>query len=337
MRNCARPAGLLTAALAAIVFAASGTFAQGRSSISGFVFADGRTPVRDVWVELNTDLGSPVGRTRTDGSGRYFFAGVPFGRFTIRVLPLGTDLAEQSRSVEVGDMGVRGQLIPDNVVIDFYLQPRKVRQAEKTGVVFVQEVPDDARRRYDDGVAALKAGRTDEGVEQLRRAIEIFPTYFAALERLGEEYVKLQRIGDALAAFERAVAVSAGSFNAVYGLSYAQYSTGAFDKAAENAARAVTLNKSSASAHFILGLAQQRLGKYDDAERSLLQAVKLDKGKTPDIYWNLAMLYARNLRRFRDAVEQLERYLKATPGNPRADEVRKMIEQLREGRPPAES
>ena len=75
--------------------------AQARNTISGHVFGESRRPVSDVHVELLNDLYSMVGRAKTDGSGHYAFPGIPQGNYKVRVLPYGTDYAEQSQDVNI--------------------------------------------------------------------------------------------------------------------------------------------------------------------------------------------------------------------------------------------
>src|SRR5687767_12975596 len=89
-------------------FCTVGSNGQSRSTISGFVFDTNRTPVGQIPVELLNEVNRVVARTRTDGAGRFHFAGVGHGRFTIRALPLGTNLVEQSAEVEIAGTGVRG-------------------------------------------------------------------------------------------------------------------------------------------------------------------------------------------------------------------------------------
>ena len=322
--------------LAFVCLLAIASFAQGRSSISGFVYGPGRASLAEVVVELNTDLGSPLARTKTDSTGRFMFMAVPFGRVAVHVLPLRTDLEEQTQSVEVGSVGARGQLIPDNVQLDFYLRPRKVDRKTVNAVVFVQDVPAEAKKLYEDGVAELDRDRPVQGIQQLQKAIEIFPSYFAALERLGQEYLKEQKWPEAVEMYSRSTAVNGENFNSWYGLGYSNFQAGKFAPAVEAINRAMSLNRKVPGAYFILGVSQRRLGQYEDAEKSLLEAQKLDKGKTPEIYWETALLYAYNLKRYQDAADQLELYLKADPKNPNTDGVKKVIARLRENRPPSD-
>jgi hypothetical protein len=52
-------------------------------------------------VEVIYEVNKVVDPTRTDGSGRYSFAGLSAGRYAVRVLTLGTYFEERSQEVEI--------------------------------------------------------------------------------------------------------------------------------------------------------------------------------------------------------------------------------------------
>jgi hypothetical protein len=325
----------LLACLLASVFCLDAS-AQNRSTISGYVFAPGRAPVAQAAVELRNDVSSVIARVRTDASGHFIFRGVPSGRFVVTVMPLGTDFQEQSQDVEIAGVGVRGQLIPDNPQLDFHLKVRK--GSEPTGVnevVFAQEVPEEAKRLYKSAILDLDGSRTELGISELKRSIEIFPTYLQALERLGAEQLKQERFADAAKTFSVAVTVNQRSFVSWYGLTYANFALTNWQTVVDAAGKALELERNSVNTLILLGIAQRNLKKYEDAEKSLVRARKLDGLKTPDLYWNLALLYAYNLKKYQDAADALEQYLKSNPAIPDDTNVKKLIKQLRENRGPS--
>ena len=110
---------------AASAYGQSSGLSNNRSSISGYIFGPDRRPLSQVWVELRADVGAGSSRVRTDGSGRYYFPGLPNGRYQLRVLPFGTNLEEKTEDVELAGVGVRGQPIPQNEQRDIYLANAK--------------------------------------------------------------------------------------------------------------------------------------------------------------------------------------------------------------------
>ncbi len=318
-----------------LVFWVSEAFAQNRSSISGYVFGPGRSPVGQVPVELRNDFNSVIARTRTNGSGQFVFFGVSNGRFNVTVLPLGTNFEEQSQSIEIAGTGARGQPLSENVQLDFYLKPRKSSDpAADNDVVFAQEVPDAAKKAYEDAIADLGSKRMDRGVSGLQRAIEIFPTYFLALQRLGAEQLQHEEYADAAGSFRTALSVNQRCLTCWHGLTFANFTLKDWNAVIESAGKVLELDKNSVSTLTMLGISQRALQRYEESERSLLKAKKIDAGKTPEIYWNLALLYAYNLKKYQEAADALESHLKANPDIPDTTNIKKLIKRLRENRPP---
>lgn len=340
MRKINMNAGILQTAFSLFLFCliwfvpfAAG---QNRSTISGFVFDQQRRPVGQIQVELLNDFNSVLARTKTDGSGRFSFIGLPQGRFSIKVLSTGTDFEEQTQSVEIYGVNAVGRPTSDNVQKDIYLKLRRDNTGLNgiTGTTFIQEVPEDARKSYEQAVIAIDANKIDEGIKDLEYSLKVFPTYYSALEKLGSVYINQQKFDSARDIFNRAVAVNQRSFYGWYALSYSNYALKQTEPAIEAGRKAVTINGNSAEAYLILGLAQRLAKQYVEAEKSLKQAKKIAQGKSPDIHWHLALLYAHNLKRYSDAANELELYLKANPNAPNTENVRKLIKQFREN-PPA--
>ena len=299
------------------------------NTITGFVFDPQRRPIAHVYVELINDVNSILQRMRTDGSGRFVFREVSQGRFQVRVLAVGTIYEDQTQEVDTSGRPGR-----ETIQKDFYLRLRKSGPVSATGTIFVQEIPEEAKTIYQRAVADLDRNRLEEGVAGLESALKIFPDYYLALERLGLTYLTQQEFEKAVAAFRKAVVVNPRSFNGWYGLSCSHYALKKSDAAVEAAQKAVTLSSNSVDALLILGISLRQAKRYAEAENPLKQADKISKGLNPDVHWHLALLYAKNLNRFSDAADELERYLKTTPDTSQTEMIRKLIKQYRES-PPA--
>lgn len=307
----------------------------GGSTITGFVFDSERRPITQINVELMNEVNSVLQRMKTDGSGRFLFRGVSQGRFQIRVLPLGTNYEEQTQEVELYGIGASGRPITDNIQKDFYLRLRRSGSASPggNGTIFVQDIPEKAKTTYQKAISDLEASRVEAGVEGLENALKLFPTYYSALEKLGLIYTTQQKYEKALEVFGKAVIVNPRSFNGWYGLSYSHYALKHSGAAVEAAQKAVSLNSNSEDAILFLGLSLRLAKRYEEAEKSLRQADRITKGLSPDVHWNLALLYAKDLLRFKEAADELELYLKTSPNTPQVDNIKKLIKQYRESPP----
>jgi tetratricopeptide (TPR) repeat protein len=195
---------------------------------------------------------------------------------------------------------------------------------------FAQPVPDAARKAYDQAVVDLGTGKKDEeGLGGLKHAIELFPSYYDALQRLGAEYVKRRQYDLAVPVLVRAVEVNPRGYQSLYALGIAYYYTKNWRDSADAFRRATTLNPNSVNAHVSLGIALKSDGQLEQAEAALKRANELSKGEAADAHWQLALLYNR-LKRYAAAADELEQFLRVTPDARDAEQIRKLIKQFRE-------
>lgn len=303
--------------------------------ISGVVYGLQNRPVADVDVELLNEFSQTVQRTRTGASGQYIFAGMRSGRFTIRVRPHMTDYEEKSETVEIvnssvpdGQGGLRSSAHASED-IDIYLKlKRGVTAATAAGAIFVQDVPPAAKRLYEQALSQFVEKRPGEAQANLRAAIEIFPKYYAALERLGSEYVMMGESRTMQAAeilLTAAVGVNPRGFKSWFGLAYARFSLGKFPDSLTAIQKANELNANVPEAVLLWARLLRQEKKFADAEKRFLKAKGLANGGIPEIHWELALLYGNDLKRYADAAKELRLFLKARPDAKDAGAIEKLI------------
>lgn len=292
------------------------------NSISGHV-SDGRSAIPNLQVELLNDMDSVIQRTKTDSSGLFAFRRLSTGIFQVRVQTFGTSYIGQIKRVQLERTRAFEQ-------VDFVLVSKQTSAISSTGgAVFVQEVPEQARREFDRGSDLLKNDRRKEGVAALQKAVEMFPSYFAALELLGMEYVKQEEYEPAIDVLTKAVEVNRRAYQSLYGLSVAQQSLKQLPQAVESMRRAITLNPGSVNANLWMGMLLRQSAKLDEAETYLKQADKLAESKSPDAHWQLALLF-NDLKRYREAADELEQFLKVQPDSKDTELIKKLIQRLRQ-------
>lgn len=293
------------------------------NSIDGHV-SDGRNPIPNLQVELLNDMESVISRTKTDNAGLFQFRRLSTGVFQVRVQTYGTSYVSQTKRVQLERTRAFEQ-------VDFVLGTRQTASMSTTaGAVFVQEVPENARKEFERGSGLLEnADRRKEGIDTLKKAIEIFPNYFAALELLGTEYVKQRDYEPAIIVLTKAVEINRRAYPSLYALSVAQQSLKQLDNAVESMRRAITLNPGSANANLWFGMLLRQSGKLGEAETYLRQADKLAESKSPDAHWQLALLL-NDLKRYREAADELELFLKVQPDSKDVELIKKLIQRLRQ-------
>lgn len=306
----------------------------GQSTISGSIYDKQRNSLSEIDVELLNDYYQMISRSRTDGSGRYQFSGLSNGRYTVRVYAFRYDLEDQEMPIEINTQNIRGGEGSGYFTQDFYLLPKKggLREAELS-VVFAQDVPQDAKKLYEKALTNISNKRTKEGILELNEAVKIFPDYYLALHRLGKELFIMKKYQDAAPFFLKAAEVNPKSATSFYYLGYSLHNLGKeYNKAAITSLnQSYILAPASMQVVFVLGKVERAEGNYADAEKHLLQAKKLAKTSIPEIHKELAQLYSNDLKRYKEAADELELYLKASKlNNEEEKKTKKVITDLRE-------
>ncbi len=306
----------------------------GSSTIQGTVFDKQRNRLPDIDVELLDDYYRTKGRTKTDGAGTYIFNGLPNGRYSIRVFAFRYDLEDQEMPLEINTQNIRGGEGAGYFIQDFYLSPKKggLKESELS-VVFAQEVPKQAQDIYEKAIKDLSEKRTDEGVAGLYSAVKIFPDYYAALYRLGVELLSKKQYQDAVPVFLKATQINQKSGASYYYLGFALNKLGKdYNKAAlASVNRAAILAPASPQIFWLTGKIERAMGNFPDAEKHLLQAKKLSTSKNPDIHMELAQLYSNDLKKYKEAADELELYMKSIKlSDEEEKKMKKLIAELRE-------
>ncbi|MEP6818411.1 MAG: tetratricopeptide repeat protein [bacterium] len=304
---------------------------QNRNSISGHVFSTSRAPIGQLYVELQDDFNSTVQRVRTDNSGFYAFNGLVTGVYQVVVQTYGTDYLPQTQRVQIDSLSPTGRG-SQSLQVDFTLRDNnadKTAGLKRTGVVFAQEIPVAAQRAYDLAVSNLESGKDyDQGMKELIKAIEIFPNYYLALERLGTEYLNQRRYQEAIPILGRALDVNPKSDMSSYLLGVARYQLNDISGAIDSLSRAISIYRSSVNYQMWLAKALWKDGRAADAEAHFKEAYKLGGKRVAIVHMYLAQLYDKQKRYSEEAME-LALYLKEEPQPSNEAAIRTAIDKLR--------
>lgn len=302
--------------------------------IQGTVFDKQRNRLQDIDVELLDQFYRTIDRKKTDGAGTFSFGGLSNGNFTLRVFAFRYDLEDQEIPIELNSQGIRGGVGSGYYSQDFYLLPKKggLKESELS-VVFAQEVPQNAKDIYEKALKSLSEKRVDEGVAELYEAIKVFPDYYAALYRYGVELVARKQYKESVPVFLKASQVNQKSAACYYYLAFSLNKLGKdYNKAAlASANKAAVLAPSSPQVFWLLGKIERANGNFPNSEKYLLQAKKFSTSKNPDIHMELAQLYSNDMKKYKEAADELELYVKAIKlSDEEEKKMKKMIADLRE-------
>lgn len=151
----------------------------------------------------------------------------------------------------------------------------------------VSSRPDHAAARNGLGTALLMAGRLDEALAELGEAARRSPDYLPARYNLGNALVAAGRPAEAIAHFEFVLARTPGDAAALSDLGSALAMAGRVASAVVMFERSLAINPDNARAHFNLGLIAARQGRMTDAVSHFARAAALAPDD-PDIARALA-------------------------------------------------
>lgn len=307
---------------------------QSRNAIRGLVTDTKNRPLERLRVELKDEVEMTITQTYTDSLGRYAFYNLTIGTFIVKVNGNGVYAARSARVTLIPARAGGGTSHLE--LLDFTLltldEARGKTQPVNQGVTFVQEVPEPARKAYEKAVNLLEQKKMEEGVETLKEALKLFTNYFLAWERLGVEYIRLEHYQAAHFALNQAVKINQSGHDSLYALGYAQFQLRQWHEAAQslsNSLRLAPTSPNAAFAHYYLGLSLLKEQKPGEAEVHLKQARTLGQNNIPaELHWHLAQLYS-TAKRYREAADELEVFLKRAPSHAEAESIRNLIKQLR--------
>lgn len=295
---------------------------------------DGRS-TENMRVFLIDDGSQQRAMTYVDASGRFRFSAAK-GTYLVQVEAAGSDYEPQSVRVEIFNPFAR-RSTPTHVDIVLKLrdQLKRERAAPPPGsanIVFSQNVPQPAREAYEKASQSLAKNDLSNAVNLLKRALEIFPDYFDALETLGSEYVKQRSYDEAIPSLRRALQVNDKGWRSHYALGVALAETKQREEGIVELRRAVELNPESPNTNMRLGMELAKNQQtYAEAIRALEKVKSLAGKSIPDAYFYLASLYSKQ-EQYAEAADALETYLAAMPNADATQraQYQRAIERLRQ-------
>ena len=326
--------------------AASEAAVQGRSTIYGNVYGENHRPVADVYVELLDDVNSSIRQAKTDMSGRFQFNGLVDGRYMIKIRPGNTGYLEYTQQVVIAAIsatrisGNPSGSDTQHIDIALKLDERGMYGpfAGAASVVFAQEIPPAAKQNYDEAIAYLRDKKHDLAFAKLRAALEIFPDYYNALDRLGGEYAirgvtekgtNAEYLQAGFVLLTKATQVNPRGYSSMFGLGWTEFYLGMTNEAITHLTNAAAIYGKAPEAYLLQGKAYRRAKMLDKAEAALKKGDQLTNGKDADIHWQLAGVY-NDQKRYTEAADQMELYLKNAPKGEDPEKIKDLIKRLRE-------
>lgn len=304
----------------------------GNNSITGMVMTStGRRVERRVTIRLQTmTRGDRL--TTTDESGNFAFRGLISGDYTI-VIDKEKDFEPFSQMVTI--IQVRG--FPGQTYnLSLRLLPKASAQT-KVGVVDAElaELPQRGQDLFNKAEELVKAGDHNGAIAQFQMLTTEFPGFMFGFNELGVEYMRLNECNKAMAPLQTAIKLEPDAFAPLMNYGIVLVYQKKYSEAEPILRHVMKIDDHSAGVHYFLGQALANLGKFDEGAKELVSAISMGGDEVKEAHRILAIIYSSRGDKNR-AADELEAYLRLAPNAKDADDLRKVVQQLR-GVPAAQS
>jgi Tfp pilus assembly protein PilF len=295
------------------------TFTPGPSfEISGQVHTD-NGPARNVAVRLERFGGGIIDQMTTDNGGRFRFAGMVRGYYTVVIEAPGFRAARQAADLQV--------LFKTFLMFEL---ARDTASLPSDGLpnVIDSRVPETARLAYTKARSALVAKKADEAIRHLKNAVFIYPDFFEAQLMLGTSYMDGREWEKAEEALNRALELKAGSAAAVLSLGEVYWRQKRYDEAEKTLLDGLKLDDKAWHGYFTLARLYWDLDNIAKAGPAIGRTLQLKPDFAP------AHLLAGNIllriNQQQRALAAYQDYLRLEPKGEFAAQTRGLVQKLKQ-------
>jgi Ca-activated chloride channel homolog len=199
-----------------------------------------------------------------------------------------------------------------------------------------RKAPDRARREYEKGARFLIQKNFSGAIEELKKAVSIYPSFVTAHNALGSAYLNLGQNEQAQAEFSQAVALDDHLPYSYLNLGWAQLALKDFPSAQASIQKASKL--APLDLHLLMALAYTELLNNDyNAVIATAQQVHSRKHDGAAVMHYFAAAAYQGENNLQETQNELQTFLAEAPTSPFADEVRQMIVRIKDlqDHPPA--
>ena len=258
------------------------------------------------------------------------------GEFHIRNLGQGVYYVQ----AEVPDAGyepvVRRVELGRGLMVDLTLQlsEKKSLQLIRLGARVVsaaelqQSVPPAAKKEYALGLKFVNKGNFPQAAAHFEVAISIYPSYLAARNDLGAQYLKLKRLDEAEKHFQIVLGNDPKNFNAKFNMGLVLIERRDYLGAISQLNQAIAIDSSRAVAHLWIGIAELEVGNFQNAELELTKSLVMGGSECVAAHYHLARVHVSR-GDVTDASRALQAYLQEAPRGEYAKEAKELDRQIR--------
>ena len=313
---------------ACILFFSATVFGQIDNGVIYGRVTDSRGEVTSVMVKLLAEGDLPAGNMYSGSQGEFSFQALPNGEYSVVVEADGFLPVRQHVRLD-GMISPKAQV---NIVLEPAVtagtKPSPVISGSATShVLDVRKRRDfnpKALREFDKGNRSQQEGDLHAAVVHYRKAVDLDPQFYPALNNLGAIYEVEKDHERAEEALRKALEIEPADAEGYLNLCHVFYEQAQYPEALAQLQEGLKRSPNSAVGLFFLGSTYFKLGDLRQAESNLRRASALDPKGMPKAHLQLANVYLQG-RNFVAATQELQTYLRANPSDPQALAIHKLL------------
>jgi Tfp pilus assembly protein PilF len=192
-----------------------------------------------------------------------------------------------------------------------------------------QSIPAAAKKEYGLGLKFVSKGNFPQAAAHFEVAVSIYPSYLAARNDLGAQYLKLKRLDEAEKHFQIVLENDAKNFNAKFNMGLVQIERRDYLGAISQLNQAIAIDSSRAVARLWIGIAELEMGKFQNAEVELTRSLVMGGNECIAAHYHLARVHLSR-GDLAEASRYLQAYLQEAPRGEYAKEAKELDRQIRQ-------
>ncbi len=299
----------------------------GVHSIQGRINFPSDRPATALRVRLESTNSTTL-TTFSNSEGVFYFNGLSPSHYTL-ILETGDEYAPIREAVFIDREIVGGATRTFNLI--FHLRP-KGTSLTNTGVISVSlaKAPKAALEQFKKALEAKEKSDVKLAIEKLNEAVRLYPQFAEAYNELGSLYLKSGDLKKAEEALRKTLQLNEKNSSAQLNYGIVLLNQRKMYEAEKELEKAVLADETVAAPHMYLGIALLGLDYPDYAEKEFLKAISLrDDEKIAQAHKYLGGIYWKK-GNFKQAADELEKYVKSSPKASDAEKILATVKQLRE-------
>jgi len=292
----------------------NGALAQAPPSSIQLFMPNGSSPTRAVRIFIVTDRGQ-TDTVFTDSKGVYMMR-TPTTQSLYYTITIETDRQTFDTTTTTFKLDRNS---PARIVVFLKSLPAIKRPAKEDSILdittYEANIPSKARAAYKRALDSINNDHLESAISDLQQAINLYPTYVAALNDLGVTYMKLRRFEESEAAFRKAIEIDKRFFHPRMNLGIVLNKQGKYKEALEILQPLYGENHGMLELRLAYGQALGGAGEFSEAEkiyRSTLSSKNIPPSTQANLHFRLGVLLNRQ-GRLADATTELENAIALDP------------------------